>query len=62
MRFEYIIPAFAGRREVSSTTKADSEQHMRAILRSVYGHEAAVEAIVRPVPCGLQASINRQSK
>jgi hypothetical protein len=60
MRFEYIIPAFSGRREVSSTTKADSEQHMRAILRSMYGHDAAVQAIVRPVPCGLHAAVKEK--
>lgn len=52
MRFEYTVPAAAGRNEITSTAKADNEQHMRALIRAWLGHQAAIDAIVRPVPDG----------
>jgi hypothetical protein len=60
MRFEYIIPAAANRREVEGISEAQNEQGVRGMIRSMYGHEAAIEAIVRPVACALQAAVERK--
>lgn len=62
MRYQIIIPAAPARREVTHTFKADTEQHARAIIRCWLGHQAAMEAIVRPVKGEtLEQTVNRKA-